>query len=200
MKIKPEIKERIINTANTLVAEGIEEPTNALVLERMGKGSLSHVSPVMRRWRDSKKAEVVAALEMPAELKKAIETSLGQVWTSASKLASATAENVRQEARASIEAVIGERDEALAEITRLETEIAELEKTLTDKEQDVNQVKTELSQERSQNTKLTTENAAFVARLDDRDEQITNLIIELKGARDDNKELQGELIEIARKA
>ncbi|MBL4679592.1 MAG: DNA-binding protein, partial [Pseudomonadales bacterium] len=119
MKVNPEIKDRIINTANALAAEGIEEPTNALVLERMGKGSLSHVSPVMRQWRESRKAEVSAALEMPVALKKTIEASLGQVWASASKLASITVENIKQEALASIEAASNERDEALAEIIRL---------------------------------------------------------------------------------
>lgn len=200
MKVKPEIKEKIIAAANALAAEGIESPTNDQVRERMGSGSLSHISPVMREWRESRKAEVVAALEMPADLKKAIESSVGQVWTAASKLASATIETVRQEADTAIETATGERDEALAEITRLENQIAELEKALADKEQEVNQVKTELEQERGQNTKLTTENAALVARVDDRDEQIKGLKTELKEARDDNKALQGELIEIARKA
>lgn len=198
MKVKPEIKEKIIAAANALTAEGIESPTNDQVRERMGSGSLSHISPVMREWRESRKAEVVAALEMPADLKKAIESSVGQVWTAASKLASATIETVRQEADTAIETATGERDEALAEITRLENQIAELEKALADKEQEVNQVKTELEQERGQNTKLTTENAALVARVDDRDEQVKGLKTELKEARDDNKALQGELIEIAR--
>jgi len=200
MKVKPEIKEKIIAAANALAAEGIESPTNDQVRERMGSGSLSHISPVMREWRESRKAEVVAALEMPADLKKAIESSVGQVWTAASKLASATIDTVRQEADAAIETATGERDEALTEITRLENQIAELEKALTAKEQEVNQAKTELEQERGQNTKLTTENAALVARVDDRDEQIKGLKTELKEARDDNKALQGELIEIARKA
>ena len=200
MKVKPEIKEKIIAAANALAAEGIESPTNDQVRERMGSGSLSHISPVMREWRESRKAEVVAALEMPADLKKAIESSVGQVWIAASKLASATIETVRQEADSAIEAATSERDEALAEITRLESQIAELEKALADKEQEVSQVKTEQEQERSQNTKLTTENAALVARVDDRVEQIKGLKTELKEARDDNKALQGELIEIARKA
>ncbi|MCH9662320.1 MAG: DNA-binding protein [Gammaproteobacteria bacterium] len=199
MKVKPEIKEKIIAAANALAAEGIESPTNDQVRERMGSGSLSHISPVMREWRESRKAEVVAALEMPADLKKAIESSVGQVWTAASKLASATIDTVRQEADAAIETATGERDEALTEITRLENQIAELEKALAAKEQEVNQAKTELEQERGQNTKLTTENAALVARVDDRDEQIKGLKTELKEARDDNKALQGELIEIARK-
>ena len=56
MKIKPEIKERIVEAANALVAEGNENPTNEQVRERMGSGSLSHISPVMREWRESQKA------------------------------------------------------------------------------------------------------------------------------------------------
>lgn len=135
MKIKPEIRNKIIAVADALVAEGVESPTNELVRERMGGGSLSHISPVMREWRDSRKAEVVAALEMPADLKKVIETSVGQVWTTASKLASATAEAVRREADSAIDAATAERDEALAEISYLEDRITELQKALDAKEQ-----------------------------------------------------------------
>ncbi len=43
MNVKPDIKEKILTAANALVAEGNDNPTNAQVLERMGKGSLSHV-------------------------------------------------------------------------------------------------------------------------------------------------------------
>ena len=49
----------------------------------------------------------------PTDLRKAIETSVGQVWTTASKLASITVDTVRQEAEASITAATAERDEAL---------------------------------------------------------------------------------------
>ena len=38
MMIQPEIKEKIINAANALVAEGISGPTNDQVRERMGVG------------------------------------------------------------------------------------------------------------------------------------------------------------------
>lgn len=200
MKVKPEIKERIVAAADALAAEGIESPTNDQVRERMGSGSLSNISPVMREWRESRKAATVAALEMPAELKKAIESSVGQMWTAASKLASATIDTVRQEADTAIETATGERDEALAEITRLETRIAGLEKALADQGQEADRVKTELEQERGQNTKLNAENAALVARVDDRGEQIRGLRAELKDVRNDNKALQGELIEFARKA
>lgn len=200
MKIKPEIKERIINAANTLTAEGVENPTNEQVRERMGGGSLSHISPVMREWRESKKAEVVAALEMPAELKKVIESSIGQVWTAASKLASATVESFRQEAQESIEAATAERDEALSEITRLESKIIDLEKQLSEKEAELNQVKSDEEKAKAQNATLNSENAALVARIEDRDNQIGSLKSEVKEARNDTKNLQAELIEIAKKS
>lgn len=127
MRVRQEIKEKIIGAANALAAEGNESPTNDQVRERMGGGSLSHISPVMREWRESRKSEVAAALEIPADLKKVIETSVGQVWATASKLASASIEAVRQDAEVAIEAATAERDEALEEVRRLEEKLVQLE-------------------------------------------------------------------------
>ncbi len=196
----PQIKDKIVAVANTLVSEGIESPTNDQVRERMGGGSLSHISPVMREWRDSRKAEVVAALEIPADLKKVIETSVGQVWATASKLAAVTVDTIRQKADAAVEAATEERDEALAEIIQLEKRIAELQEALNDKDKVINQAQKDLDKERGQCTKLTTEKAALVARVDDRDDQVKDLKADLKEARDNNKSLQEELVKIARKA
>lgn len=199
-KVKPEIRDRIIATANALISEGIDTPTNDQVRERMGGGSLSHISPVMREWRESRKAEVVAALDMPADLKKAVETSLGQLWGMASKLATASVENFRQEAEAAVADATAERDEALNEIQRLEKHLAELTKALEEKGQEVNQVRSALDQEHNINAQLKADTAALQARIEDRDTQIEGLKADLKEARDDNRKLQGELIEIARKA
>ena len=199
-KVKPEIRDRIIATANALVSEGIDNPTNDQVRERMGGGSLSHISPVMREWRESRKAEVVAALDMPADLKKAVETSLGQLWGMASKLATASVENFRQEAEAAVADATAERDEGLNEIQRLEKHLAELTKALEEKGQEVNQVRSALDQEHNINAQLKADTAALQARIEDRDTQIEGLKADLKEARDDNRKLQGELIEIARKA
>lgn len=200
MSIKPETKDKIIAAAMALVTEGVENPTNDQVRERMKGGSLSHISPVMREWRDSRRAEVVAALEMPADLKKVVETSLGQVWTVASKLAQASVLAYRQEADAAIEEATQERDEAISEIQRLEARQAELEKALADKDQAINKAAADLESERLQHAKTTAENAALAARLEDRDTQIKGLKIELKESRDDTKALQAELVTIAKEA
>jgi len=199
-RINPDIRERILSTASALAAEGVENPTNEQVRERMGGGSLSHISPVMREWRESRKADVVAALEIPADLKKVIETSLGQVWAAASKLASATVERVQQEAQTMIDAAASERDEALAEITRLEGRIAEQQKAMAEKDADLGRLQSELEKLRNLNLKLSSDNAAWEARINDRNEQVKGLKDDLKEARNDNKRLQEQLVEIAKKA
>ena len=198
MKIKPDIKDKIIAAANALAGEGNDNPTNDQVRERMGGGSLSHISPVMREWREARKADVVAALEMPADLRKAIETAVGQVWTAASKLASITVDTVRQEAEAAITAATDERDEALGEVSRLEARIGELQQALAEKDKALQQAQAAVDKERTQNAKLASENAALVTRVDDRDEQLKGLKAELKDARGDTKALQAELVKIAR--
>lgn len=200
MNIKPEIRDKFIAAANALVAEGIENPTNEQVRQKAGGGSLAHVSPAMREWRDSRKAEVVAALEMPGDLKKAVETSLGQIWATASKLAQASVQAYRQEADEAIDAATLERDEALSEIQRLEAKLAELEKVVADKDQAISKGTADLEAERAKHAKAIVENAAITARIGDRDTQIKGLKDELAEARRDNKTLQAELIVIAKEA
>lgn len=193
-----EIKENIINTANVMVAEGVQDPTNKQVLGRMGKGSLTHVSPVMREWRVSRKAELIAALEMPVELKMAIEGSLSQVWISASKLANANMESYRIEAQASVDSANAERDEAMFEIQHLEKRIDELGKALIDKDITISQINNILEEKRVSSGLIISENAALSAKMDDRDIQIKDLKADLKEARNDNKNLQKELVAIAK--
>ena len=198
MKIKPEIKERIVEAANALVAEGNENPTNEQVRERMGSGSLSHISPVMREWRESQKARVVAALEIPSELKKVIETSLSQVWTSANKLASTAIEKIQQEAQVNIDWAARERDEALNEISRLERRIADLLASERAQDEEIHRLRAILDSAQKDNTQSQTEIAALSVRVEERNAQIKELKEELTEARSNNKSLQSQLVKIAK--
>ena len=198
MNINPDIKQRILDTAETLVAEGVGEPTNAAVLERMGRGSLSHVSPVMREWRASRKAQDKAALEMPTELKKSLDTALARMWSMASTLASAAVEHVRQEAVESVEAVEHERDEALKEVERLESQCAELENTLTAKDKAIAKHKDSAEKERQTMHDMAIEATRLTALADERKALINRLTTELTEARKEAKNLQTELVKIAK--
>lgn len=200
MNIKLEIRERIVTAANTLVAEGVEQPTNEQVREHLGGGSLSHISPVMREWRAVKRSEIAAALTMPADLKKAVESSLAQVWAVASRLAAAQVEGLQREAQARVETVTAERDEALADISRLEARIADVEKALAAKEQALRLANVEREKQQLNGVKLAAENTALTTRLDVCNTQLDRLRLECEASRADNKQLQAQLIEIARQA
>lgn len=200
MIVKPDIKKRILDAANALAAEGNDNPTNDAIRERLGGGSLSHISPVMREWRASKKEQVSAALEIPADLKKIIETALSQVWGSASKLASVAIENTRKDAEKEIGAATQERDEALAEITRLEAHVSTLEGQGAEKDKAIEAEQKHWEKERAKHAQVVAENAALAVRIEERDGQIKELKTTLKEAGNDNKNLQAELVEIAKKA
>ena len=197
--IKPEIRERITISANELVAEGIDSPTNAQVRDRMGSGSLSDISPVMKAWRESRKAGVDYALDMPARLKKEVEISVSQLWGTASKLASEAVENFRQEVDNKIIESNTELNEALKDIQRLETRLVDLGKVLENKDQIIEKINGNLSKESSFNSQLKAEKIALNVQITDKDTQIKDIKEDLKKARKDNRRLQNELIDIARK-
>lgn len=199
MNVKPEIKERIVAAANFLVADGIDTPTNEQVRQHLGGGSLSHISPVMREWKLARKAEVTAALEMPADLKRVIESSLASVWTSASKLASTSVENLRKDIEANIQASNDERDEALSEVINLEKNICELQQSLKEKSKKISDMD-KLSRETiTRSAQQTTDIAVLSARLEEKDKHLEALKIELDEIKNRNKTLQDELLKIAKK-
>ena len=118
MTIKPEIRQRIIDAAEKLVSEGIDRPTNEQVRECLGGGSLSHISPVMREWRDSLKDNAIAVREMPNEIRTVLERVGAELWRSASQHADEEVEKIRAESEQREKAANEERDEALREIER----------------------------------------------------------------------------------
>ena len=94
MKITQETKEKIFSAASALLASGVEAPTNDQVREFLGGGSLSHISPAMREWREQQKAAVEVTPEIPDAVKNAMNTALSQIWSSASRLAATVYERI----------------------------------------------------------------------------------------------------------
>ena len=198
MDVKSDIKTRIINAANHLVDTGTENPTNEQVRQRLGGGSLSHISPVMREWRQARREDINAALLMPDELKQSIQVSLGKIWSTASEQALANTEQIRQQAREEVEEVSTELSEALEEIARLEKRLAESEINADHQAKQVAILEQSLAQAKTEQEKLAITNATLAAGQDDKAQQIDLLREELKEARQENKTLQQELIEIVR--
>lgn len=200
MSVNSQIRERILNAVSVLQAQGVESPTNEQVREAMGGGSLSHISPVMREWRESRKSGLTAALEIPGELKRSIEMSLSQVWSAAGKLAGQRIDSVQAEAESAIRAAGTERDEALSEVSRLEEILKAVKQELLDTSARLDVTENRLVSLTEQLTRVSAENASLKAHLDEKSAAAEVLREELKEARSDNRKLQGELVEIARKS
>jgi len=198
MDVKTDIKARIINAANHLVDQGTENPTNEQVRQRLGGGSLSHISPVMREWRQARREDIHAALQMPDELKQSIQVSLGKIWSTASEQALANTEQARQQAREEVEEMATELSGALEEITRLEKRLAESEIQAEHQTKQAVTMEQSLAQAKTDQEKLAITNATLSAGQEDKTQQIDLLREELKDARQENKTLQQELIEIVR--
>lgn len=198
MKVSQEMREAIIRAADDLFAKGNARPTNEQVRAELGKGSLSHISPIMKEWRESKKADENAAFELPDSLSKAVQDSINRMWVTATNLANESVEAYRHEADKAVRDADEERDEALNEVGRLEVMVEELEKALSAQSLKVEGLEVRLGQEQSRSSELLAEKASMEADLAGRKEQIERLHNEIEVVRQDYRALQSELIQIAK--
>ena len=74
---------QVIEAAEALITEGIMWPTNSQVRERIGGGSLSYISPIMKAWRDDRKKAALEKADIPSGVKSVMEAFLGSIWGAA---------------------------------------------------------------------------------------------------------------------
>ncbi|MFA5119440.1 MAG: DNA-binding protein [Candidatus Omnitrophota bacterium] len=181
-------KEQIIETAEALQAKGIN-PTMQAVRDAMdGKGSFATISPVLRAWRDSKSQRATVALDMPGEAKAALERAGTDLWRIVTALATERLTKVQEEAETAVNGAQADRDEALAEIERLEAGIeqtdGELAEALAANEVSTNALNDALEEIRALEIQL-----ADKARIE---ADNTRLMAELAELRTENKALVDE--------
>ena len=198
MKVSQEMRDAIVAAAEDLFAQGNASPTNEQVRAQLGKGSLSHISPIMKEWRELKKANAKAAFEMPDSLNKAVHESIGRMWVAATNLANESVEAHRHKADKAVRDADRERDEALNEVGRLEAMVEELERALSAEFLKVERLEVRLGQEQTRSSELLAENASMEADLASRKEQIERLHNDIDVVRKDYRALQSELIQIAK--
>ena len=173
--MKTELKQQVFLTADALLAEGVSKPTNAQVRDRIGSGSLSHISPLMGEWRELRQKESAEKNAIPGDIKLLADSTLSQLWSCANTLANQTLHAVKIDHSKQIEEKIAEQQELLSEIDRLEKElsdnVSEIER-LQQKELASNSTVSELKVElASLNERLANQNNL----LKDKDAQLTSL-------------------------
>lgn len=193
--LPPETVRRIEDAAAALIAAGNPNPTNEQVRQHLGGGSLSHISPVMRAFRARQREQAAEqTTPLPAELAQLLTGQLGLLWQAAVRQADAGALAAREQADADIAQADRERDEALAKVTALESELAALREVVAERDrllQEVRELRAEALPLREQVARLTATGEHLAVQLQDTK-------AELKEAREDSRQLQAELLALAR--
>ena len=186
--LSPDTVRRIEDAAAALIAAGNLNPTNEQVRQHLGGGSLSHISPVMRAFRARRREQAAEqATPLPAELSQLLTGQLGLLWQAAVKQAEAGVLAAREQVDDDIARADQERDEALANVAALESELAVLREVVAERDR----LLPEVRELREQVARLTATGEHLAAQLQDTK-------AELKEAREDGRQLQTELLALAR--
>lgn len=86
MDVKPSIKSDIVAANDPITGK---EPNNPI-----GQDRLSCTSPEIKKWQQE---DLLSDIDIPDDLKKAIELSLEQIWTTANTLASVEITRLEQQ-------------------------------------------------------------------------------------------------------
>lgn len=134
------------------------------------------------------------ATPLPPELAQLLTGQLGLLWQAAVKQAEAGTLAAREQADDDIARADQERDEALANVAALESELAVLREVVAERDrllQEVRELRAEALPLREQVARLTATGEHLTAQLHDTK-------AELKETREDGRQLQAELLALAR--
>ncbi|MEH6688755.1 MAG: DNA-binding protein [Halopseudomonas sabulinigri] len=198
--ISNEKRNQIITAAEGLFQSTGVAPSNEMVREKLGGGSMSYIQPVMREWRESLESKKVQAITMPESVSQAMSLSLVGMWEAAIAEASKELTHYKTNSTQEIARLTEERDSALSEIEKMEAD-----KELSDVERlgAIKQLESAKAQLATLDKKL--DKAAHEADkcnllLGASKEKISALELELKEQKSLYASLQKELIKIASNA
>ncbi|KLP31089.1 KfrAs [Enterobacter roggenkampii] len=193
--LSPDTVRRIEDAAAALIAAGTPNPTNEQVRQHLGGGSLSHISPVMRAFRARRREQAAEqTTPLPPELAQLLTGQLGLLWQAAVRQADAKTLAAREQADADIEQADRERDEALAKVATLESELAVLREVQAERDRLLKQelgLNERMISLREEVVRQQTRNEHLTAQLEESRQEVKTL-------RDSEKALQQELLTMAR--
>ncbi len=118
-------QQEIIEQAERILAETGKMPTVEAVRNAVGGGSFSTLNPILREWRQQHQA-TPAAEDIPARVRNALEQAAGGLWNAFRSEIEERIGAARQQAEERALEAESERDQALEEVTRLETALEDL--------------------------------------------------------------------------
>jgi hypothetical protein len=122
-------REQVFETADALVREG-QNPTVVAVRTRLGGGSPNTITPLLAEWKtlnEHKRAEPLPSVPEP------VEAVMRQVWGTAWQQAQAQLEGEREALSLARKEIERERAEMLAEIARMDADLATARDTIRER-------------------------------------------------------------------
>jgi chromosome segregation ATPase len=146
-------EDMVISAAEELLAED-KYPSMAAVRSKLGTGSYTTISPILRKWREGQELSKVVMVEIPSDIQTALDKFGNQLWTVASSIATQQLDKIREEARSVVDAANSERNEAMEEIERLESDLSDLNMKNLEQKQSVDDLVVRLNQSESINATI----------------------------------------------
>ncbi len=195
--INPDIKNKIINAAETLITRG-DDVTNKAVRDILGGTSFSHISPVMREWRQNQERTKGTMLEMPGILKTSLERFGAELWNAADSEARKKVELIQTASDKRITTVELELEEALKEIQSLEINNELLKDEKKKLANDIEDRKTALTNEEKTTQTLTIELEKASVTITAANKRANEYATTLEKSQKQQDKLQSELIALVK--
>lgn len=193
MAISSERKNAILAAINELHDDTGQVPTVAGVIEKMGGGSASYVTPILRGWREAQSERERMIRAMPASVKKAMAEAGAALWAIATQEADAELNRYRQISELEAQQLIQERNLALTDLEKME---ANLDRVVTHNSE-LEQANVVLH---DQGFKLQAELDVKTVEIEKLQERLDDHIALLADQRKSSAALERRLLEIAGKA
>lgn len=116
------MQKRIIEICDKLAEQGVK-PTLERVRAELGSGSFSTINPILKQWKESRATiDTPSSVDLPNEITAIGLKAAGMIWKAANEQCNDLIKAVRHETDQLTEQANIERDEALNEVKRLESE------------------------------------------------------------------------------
>lgn len=120
MAISGKKRQEIIGAIEDLYRTTGQIPTVVGVIEAMGGGSPSYVTPVLREWREALSEREQVIRDMPESVKRVMDEALVAVWSRAVQEADRDLAAYREAAEREKKELLEERNLALSELEKVE--------------------------------------------------------------------------------
>ncbi|MCP4286664.1 MAG: hypothetical protein GY792_19830, partial [Gammaproteobacteria bacterium] len=196
--------EIIIAAAEALYAESGKIPTvqavrDKMISDDMGRGSFSDISPVLKEWRAERQAAKVAQGDIPGQVRDALERAAGVLWGSFQAEMDERMNAVRQQADAQTQDAGDERDQAIAEVNRLEQDLKTEQRSSAQMQTELQTAQARLADTRQDNARLSERTDQQQARMKQQSVELECVRADLQTAWADAQKQAQRLEEISQK-